>query len=64
MERICAPRSPRSHQSGKRKGSVKRRPNRAGRIVRVIAQSWARSKDIALRGFYRRMVARRGGLVV
>ncbi|CAN7741587.1 hypothetical protein [Variovorax sp. LjRoot178] len=29
----------------------------------MIARSLARSKDIALGGFYRRMAARRGGLV-
>jgi transposase len=55
--------APGSHQSGKRKGSVKRRRNRAGRLFCVIARSLARSKDIALGGFYRRMAARRGGLV-
>ena len=55
--------APGSHQSGKRKGSVKRRRNRAGRIFCVIARSLARSKDIALGGFYRRLAARRGGLV-
>jgi len=55
--------APGSHQSGKRRGSVKRNRNRAGRIFCVIARSLARSKDIALGGFYRRMAARRGGLV-
>ena len=55
--------APGSHQSGKRKGSVKRNRNRAGRLFCVIARSLARSKDIALGGFYRRMAARRGGLV-
>lgn len=55
--------APGSHQSGKRKGSVKRSRNRAGRLFCVIARSLARSKDIALGGFYRRMAARRGGLV-
>lgn len=55
--------APGSHQSGKRKGTVKRGRNRAGRLFCVIAQSLARSKDIALGGFYRRMAARRGGLV-
>jgi hypothetical protein len=52
-----------SAQSGKRKGRVKRRRNRAGQIFCVIARSLARSKDIALGGFYRRLAARRGGLV-
>ena len=55
--------APGSHQSGKRKGSVKRKRNRAGRLFCVMARSLARSKDIALGGFYRRMAARRGGLV-
>jgi hypothetical protein len=55
--------APGSHQSGKRKGSVKRNRNRAGRLFCVMARSLARSKDIALGGFYRRMAARRGGLV-
>ena len=55
--------APVSHQSGKCKGSVKRRRNRAGRLFCVIARSLVRSKDIALGGFYRRMAARRGGLV-
>jgi transposase len=55
--------APGSHQSGKRNRSVKRHRNRAGRIFCVIARSLARSKDIALGGFYRRLAARRGGLV-
>ena len=52
--------APGSHQSGKRKGSVKRQRNRAGRMFCVMARALARSKDIALGGFYRRMAARRG----
>lgn len=55
--------APGSRQSGKRKGAVKRGRNRAGRLFCVIARSLARSKDIALGGFYRRLAARRGGLV-
>jgi transposase len=55
--------APGSHQSGKRKGSVRRKRNRAGRLFCVMARSLARSKNIALGGFYRRMAARRGGLV-
>jgi transposase len=55
--------APGSHQSGKRRRSVKRNRNRAGRMFCVIARSLARSKDIALGGFYRRLAARRGGLV-
>ncbi len=55
--------APGSHQSGKRKGSVGRKRNRAGRLFCVMARSLARSKHVALGGFYRRMAARRGGLV-
>jgi len=55
--------SPGSHQSGKRKGSVRRKRNRAGRLFCMMARSLVRSKNIALGGFYRRMAARRGGLV-
>jgi transposase len=55
--------APGTRQSGKRRGSVKRSRNRAGRLLCVIARSLARSKDIALGGFYRRMAGRRGGLV-
>jgi transposase len=55
--------APGSHQSGKRKGSVHRKRNRAGRLFCMMARSLARSKNIALGGFYRRMEARRGGLV-
>jgi transposase len=55
--------APGSHQSGKRKGSVRRKRNRAGRLFCMMARSLARSKNIALGGFYRRMAARRGGLV-
>jgi len=55
--------APGSHQSGKRRGSVKRNRNRAGRLFGVMARTLARSKDIALGGFYRRMAARHGGLV-
>jgi transposase len=55
--------APGSHQSGKRKGSVGRKRNRAGRLFCVRARSLARSKHVALGGFYRRMAGRRGGLV-
>ncbi len=55
--------APGSRQSGKRKGSVKRNRNRAGRLFCVMARSLARSKVLALGGFNRRMAARRGGLV-
>jgi transposase len=55
--------APANHDSGKRKGRAKRGRNRAGRIFCLMARSLARSKDIALGGFYRRMAARRGGLI-
>jgi transposase len=55
--------APGSHQSGKRHRSVKRQRNRAGRLFCVMARALARSKYVALGGFYRRMAARRGGLV-
>ena len=54
--------APASAQSGKRRRSVKRRRNRAGRLFCVMARSLARSNKIALGGFYRRMAARKGGL--
>lgn len=55
--------APGSYQSGKRRRGVGRKRNRAGRLICVIVRSLARSKDTALGGFYRRMAARRGGLV-
>ena len=55
--------SPGSVQSGKYRGSVGRKRNRAGRIFCVMARSLAQSKDMALGGFFRRMRARKGGLV-
>jgi len=55
--------APGSYQSGKRHRGLGRKRNRAGRLLCVMARSLARSKDMALGGFYRRMAARRGGLV-
>jgi transposase len=55
--------APGSHQSGKRKGTVHRKRNRAGRLFCMMGRSLARSKNIALGGCYRRLSARRGGLV-
>ena len=55
--------APTNHDSGKRKGRARRGRNRAGQVFCMIAQSLVRSKDIALGGFYRRLAARRGGLV-
>lgn len=53
--------APGSRQSGKRRGNAKRQRNRVGRLFCVMARSLARSKDIALGGFYQRMAARRAG---
>jgi transposase len=55
--------APASHQSGKRRGRVSRQRNRAGRLFCTVARSLARSVDKALGGFYRRLRARRGGLI-
>lgn len=55
--------APGSYQSGKRHRGVGRKRNRAGRLLCVLARSLVRSKDIALGGFYRRLAARRGGLI-
>ena len=49
-------------QSGKRKGSVKARRNRAGRMFCMAARPLAKSVDKALGGFYRRLRGRIGGL--
>ena len=49
-------------QSGKRKGSVKARRNRAGRMFCAAARALAQSVDKALGGFYRRLRGRIGGL--
>jgi transposase len=55
--------APGSRQSGKRKGSQRRGRNRAGRLFCLMAYSAGRGVDKALGGFYRRLKARRGGLV-
>jgi transposase len=55
--------APGSNQSGKRRGHTSRHRNRAGRLFCMMAQSLARSVDKALGGFYRRLRARRGGLI-
>lgn len=55
--------APGSHQSGKYTKAVGRKRNRAGRIFCVMARSLARSKNLALGAFYRRMAARRGGML-
>lgn len=55
--------APGTHQSGKRRGRAKTERNRAGRLFCVVARTLAQSVDKALGGFYRRLRARRGGLV-
>lgn len=55
--------APGARQSGKRRGSQKRSRNRAGRIFCLIARAIGRAIDNSLGGFYRRLRARRGGLV-
>lgn len=55
--------APGAHQSGKRHGRQARQRNRAGRVFCTVARSLANSTDKALGGFYRRIRARRGGLL-
>lgn len=56
--------SPSKNQSGKSNKKSKRKCNtQAGQIFREAAQSIANSKYSALAGFYRRIKARKGGLV-
>lgn len=55
--------APGSRQSGKRKRSQKRFRGPAGRIFCLAAASLARSKNLALGGFYRRIRATCGGEV-
>lgn len=55
--------APGSRQSGKRRGSVKREVNRAGRLFCMVAQPVGRGVDKALGGFYRRLRGRRGAPV-
>jgi transposase len=55
--------SPAPKQSGKRRTTEKRRRNRAGRLFCLMSRSLSRSVDKALGGYYRRIKARRGGLV-
>ena len=53
--------APGSHQSGKRRRRRRlRHQSRVGQIFRQSAQSIARSKHLALGGFYRRVKAKRG----
>lgn len=55
--------APGSHQSGKRRTQQSRHRNRTGQLFCAMARSLANSVDKALGGFYRRLKARRGGLI-
>jgi transposase len=55
--------APSAKQSGKRRTREARHCNRAGRLFCSMARSLANSIDKGLGGFYRRLKARRGGLV-
>jgi transposase len=55
--------APGTAQSGKRRKNQARQRNRLGKIFCDIARSVANCADSALAGFYRRLKARRGGLV-
>lgn len=56
--------SPKTEQSGRRRRNRRgTHKNRAGQIFRECAQALARSKHLALGGFYRRIRARSGALV-
>jgi transposase len=59
----CTGLAPGSNASGKRRGRVKRRRNRAGQMFCMLATSLVRSKNIALGAFYRGRAARRGKAV-
>lgn len=55
--------APGAHQSGKRRSQQSRHRNRAGQLFCHMARGLARSVDKGLGGFYRRLKARRGGLI-
>ncbi len=55
--------APGAAQSGKRRKSQARPLNRVGHIFCDMARSVTKTKDSAFGGFYRRLKARRGGLV-
>ena len=55
--------APGSRQSGKVRKSQPRFRGRAGKLFCVVSQSFARSKYLALGGFYRRIRGRRGGQI-
>lgn len=55
--------APAAAQSGKRRTRQARHRNRTGELFCTMARSLARSVDKGFGGFYRRLKARRGGLV-
>lgn len=55
--------APAARQSGKRRSREARHCNRTGQLFCSMARSLANSVDKGLGGFYRRLKARRGGLV-
>jgi transposase len=55
--------APGAAQSGKRRTRQARHRNRTGQLFCTMARSLARSVDKGFGGFYRRLKARRGGLV-
>lgn len=55
--------APGTSQSGKRRKNQPRQRNRLGRLFCDLARSVGNSADSAFGGFYRRLKARRGGLV-
>jgi transposase len=55
--------APAARQSGKRRSRESRHCNRTGQLFCTMARSLANSVDKGLGGFYRRLKARRGGLV-
>ncbi len=55
--------APAAAQSGKRRTRQSRHRNRTGELFCTMARSLARSVDKGFGGFYRRLKARRGGLV-
>ena len=55
--------APAARQSGKRRSREARHCNRTGQLFCSMARSLANSVDKSLGGFYRRLKARRGGLV-
>lgn len=55
--------APQRHQSGRRQRRAPRPKTKVGQILREAAMSIAKSKNLALGGFYRRVKGRRGAAV-